>query len=70
VKSAYSVLELASKVEIVPPAAPGFVLALAKAWKSWPPSKVIVFSWQSLHNGIPSRQNLFRRRCGTQFLGG
>ncbi|GAU18222.1 hypothetical protein TSUD_175630 [Trifolium subterraneum] len=38
VKSAYSVLELTSRVEIVPPTVPGFVLA--KVWKSWVPSKL------------------------------
>jgi hypothetical protein len=30
-------------------------------WKSWAPSKVIVFSWQLLLDRIPSRSNLIRR---------
>jgi hypothetical protein len=35
---------------------------LARVWKSWAPSKVIVFSWQLLQNRVPTRQNLFKRR--------
>ncbi|GAU10371.1 hypothetical protein TSUD_422770 [Trifolium subterraneum] len=42
VKSAYSVVELASRVDVVLPEV--FSLILAKVWKSWAPSKVIVFS--------------------------
>jgi hypothetical protein len=34
---------------------------LAKVWKSWASSKVIVFSWQLLQDKISSPQNLFRR---------
>jgi hypothetical protein len=63
VKSAYSVVDLASRVDIVPPEVSSLILA--KVWKSWAPSKVIVFSWQLLQNRIPSRQNLFRRRVIT-----
>ncbi|GAU18667.1 hypothetical protein TSUD_125000 [Trifolium subterraneum] len=35
---------------------------LARVWKSWAPSKVIVFSWQLLLDRVPTRQNLLRRR--------
>jgi hypothetical protein len=35
--------------------------AIAKVWKSWAPSKVIVFSWQALLGRIPTRVNLARR---------
>ncbi|MCH87610.1 putative non-LTR retroelement reverse transcriptase [Trifolium medium] len=42
VKSAYSVVELASRVDVIPPEVSGLILA--KVWKSWTPSKVIVFS--------------------------
>ncbi|MCH81087.1 ribonuclease H protein [Trifolium medium] len=44
--SAYSVVERACGVEAAPSVVPGPVLA--KVWKSWAPSKVIVFSWQLL----------------------
>jgi hypothetical protein len=60
VESAYSVLELASRVDVVPPEVSGLILV--KVWKSWAPSKVSVFFWELLHNTIPSRQNFFRRR--------
>jgi hypothetical protein len=40
-------------------------LILAKVWKSWEPSKVIVLSWQLLQNRILSRQNLFQWRVIT-----
>jgi hypothetical protein len=63
VKSAYSIVELASRVDVAPPEVPNIILA--KLWKSWAPSKVIVFSWQLLQNRIPSRQNLLRRRVIT-----
>jgi hypothetical protein len=36
--------------------------SLAKVWKSWAPSKVIVFSWQALLGRLPMRSNLARRR--------
>ncbi|GAU20655.1 hypothetical protein TSUD_230690 [Trifolium subterraneum] len=35
---------------------------LARVWKSWAPSKVIVFSWQLFQDRVPTRQNLLRRR--------
>ena len=35
--------------------------AISRVWKSWAPSKVIIFSWQLLLDRIPSRSNLFRR---------
>jgi hypothetical protein len=35
--------------------------AVAKVWKSWAPSKVIVFSWQLLLDRIPTQSNLVRR---------
>ncbi|GAU49947.1 hypothetical protein TSUD_408420 [Trifolium subterraneum] len=60
VKSAYSVVELDSRVDVAMPEVPSFILA--KVWKSWAPSKVIVFSWKLLQNRIPSRPNLFRRK--------
>ncbi|GAU22757.1 hypothetical protein TSUD_129690 [Trifolium subterraneum] len=60
VKSAYSIVELASRVDVVMPEVSSLILA--KVWKSWAPSKVIVFSWQLLQNRIASRQNLFRRK--------
>jgi hypothetical protein len=58
-KSAYLAL-----LKGLPPAgAPeGEVLAaVSSVWKSWAPSKVIVFSWQVLLDRIPSRQNLLRQ---------
>jgi hypothetical protein len=36
--------------------------SLAKVWRSWAPSKVIVFSWQALLGRLPTRSNLVRRR--------
>ncbi|GAU36466.1 hypothetical protein TSUD_166320 [Trifolium subterraneum] len=35
---------------------------LSRVWKSWAPSKVIVFSWQLLQDRVATRQNLLRRR--------
>ncbi|GAU16879.1 hypothetical protein TSUD_368280 [Trifolium subterraneum] len=35
---------------------------LARVWKSWAPSKVLVFSWQLLQDRVPTKQNLLRRR--------
>ncbi|MCH87323.1 ribonuclease H protein, partial [Trifolium medium] len=35
---------------------------LSRVWKSWAPSKVIVFSWQLLQDIVPTRQNLLRRQ--------
>ncbi|GAU11500.1 hypothetical protein TSUD_344900 [Trifolium subterraneum] len=63
VKSAYSVLVSNLGVTVVSPEVSDQVLA--KVWKSWVPSKVIVFSWQLLQDRIPSRQNLFRRNVIT-----
>ncbi|GAU33935.1 hypothetical protein TSUD_357340 [Trifolium subterraneum] len=60
VKSAYSVVELASRVDVVMPEVSSLILA--KVGKSWAPSKVIVFLWQLLQNRISSRQNLFWRK--------
>jgi hypothetical protein len=40
----------------------GLDALLAKVWKSWAPSKVIVFSWQLLQDRVPTRQNLLKRR--------
>jgi hypothetical protein len=42
VKSTYSIVELASRVDVVAPKVSKLILA--KVWKSWAPSKVIVFS--------------------------
>jgi hypothetical protein len=42
--------------------------SLAKVWKSWAPSKVIVFSWQALLGRLPTRINLARR--GVVVVGG
>jgi hypothetical protein len=36
--------------------------SLAKVWRSWAPSKVIVFSWQALLGSLPTCSNLVRRR--------
>jgi len=59
VKSAYSHLFKALPAAGIPK---GVVLQAASAvWKSWAPSKVIVFSWQLLLDRIPSRSNLIRR---------
>ncbi|MCH80513.1 putative non-LTR retroelement reverse transcriptase, partial [Trifolium medium] len=38
------------------------VSLLSRVWKSWAPSKVIVFSWQLLQDRVPTRQNLLKRR--------
>ena len=35
--------------------------AVSRVWKSWALSKVIVFLWKLLLDGIPSRSNLTRR---------
>jgi hypothetical protein len=59
VKSAYSLL-----IQGLPDPGilEGVVLqAVSKVWKSWAPSKVIVFSWQLLLDRIPTWDNLFRR---------
>lgn len=54
VKSAYSHL-----IKALPK---GVVLqAVFAVWKSWAPSKVIVFCWQLLLDRIPSRCNLIMR---------
>jgi hypothetical protein len=42
--------------------------SLAKVWKSWASSKVIVFSWQALLGRLPTRSNLVRR--GVVLVGG
>lgn len=62
VKSAYSHL-----IKVVSAAGTPVGVALqvfSAVWKSWAPSKVIVFSWQLLLDRIPSRSNLIR--CGVQ----
>jgi hypothetical protein len=59
VKSAYSSLLKGLQVLGIPQ---GEVLqAVSRVWKSWAPSKVIVFPWQFLLDRIPSRSNLLRR---------
>jgi len=59
VKSAYSSLLKGLTISGIPQ---GEVLkAVSRVWKSWGPSKVIVFSWQLLLDRIPSRSNLLRR---------
>ncbi|GAU25672.1 hypothetical protein TSUD_265990 [Trifolium subterraneum] len=55
VKSAYLAI---TSVE----AAPAQNSLLTRVWKSWAPSKVIVFSWQLLQDRVSTRQNLLRRR--------
>jgi hypothetical protein len=35
---------------------------LVKVWKSWVPSKMIVFSWQLLQDKVLTRQNILKRR--------
>ncbi|GAU45061.1 hypothetical protein TSUD_198490 [Trifolium subterraneum] len=55
VKSAYMVLSAGS-------VASDLDSLLARVWKSWAPSKVIVFSWKLLQDRVPSRPNLLRRR--------
>ena len=58
-KSAYSSLLNGLSVSSIPQ---GEVLkAVSRVWKSWAPSKVIVFSWQLFLDRIPSSSNLFRR---------
>ena len=37
------------------------LLIVSRVWKSWAPSKVIVFSWQLLFDRIPTQNNLVRR---------
>ncbi|GAU27401.1 hypothetical protein TSUD_356360 [Trifolium subterraneum] len=54
VKSAYLAI---TSVEVAPE--PNSLLT--RVWKSWAPSKVIVFSWQLLQDRVPTRQNLLRR---------
>ena len=34
--------------------------AVGRVWKSWAPSKVVVFSWKLILDKIPSRRNLVR----------
>jgi hypothetical protein len=41
--------------------APIRVIALAKVWDSWTPSKVIVFSWQTFLERLPTSSNLAHR---------
>ncbi|GAU30313.1 hypothetical protein TSUD_211700 [Trifolium subterraneum] len=53
VKSAYLAI---TSVEVAPE--PNSLLT--RVWKSWAPSKVIVFSWQLLQDRVPTRQNLLR----------
>ena len=58
VKSAYAYL---SKILPVPGAPNGEILqAVSRVWKSWAPSKVVVFSWQLILDRIPTRLNLVR----------
>ncbi|GAU29855.1 hypothetical protein TSUD_379450 [Trifolium subterraneum] len=48
---------------ILPPISlnPDFVRDLGFLWKSWAPSKVVVFSWQLLRRRLPTRENLGKR---------
>ncbi|KAK2414852.1 hypothetical protein QL285_037392 [Trifolium repens] len=59
VKSTYSLLckELNDDAELMVTSNTVF----EQLWKSQAPSKIIVFSWQVLHNRIPTRDNLMRR---------
>jgi hypothetical protein len=59
VKSAYSLLfaELSEMVDLGGRVNPVFDLI----WKSPAPSKLIAFSWQLIHNRIPTKDNLARR---------
>jgi hypothetical protein len=59
VKSTYSLLckELNGDAELMVTSNTVF----EQLWKSPAPSKIIVFSWQVLHNRIPTRDNLMRR---------
>ncbi|MCI85450.1 hypothetical protein A2U01_0106729, partial [Trifolium medium] len=36
-------------------------MLLPKVWKSWTPSKVVVFSWQLLQDRLPTHRNLWQR---------
>ncbi|MCI06379.1 pantothenate synthetase, partial [Trifolium medium] len=65
VKSVYSVLVSNLGVIVASHVVPDQVLA--KVWKSWEPSKVIVFSLQLLQDRILTRQNLFRRKVIRDF---
>jgi hypothetical protein len=59
VKTAYSILFslVSGEVDQVERVNPVF----ARIWKSPAPSKLIAFSWQVLHNRIPTKDNLMRR---------
>jgi hypothetical protein len=59
VKSAYSLLfsEVSGEVDSVGRVNPVFEWI----WKSPAPSKLIAFSWQLIHNRIPTKDNLARR---------
>ncbi|GAU31969.1 hypothetical protein TSUD_359140 [Trifolium subterraneum] len=37
------------------------IAVVAQVWGSWTPSKVIIFSWQTLPGRLPTRENLVRR---------
>lgn len=34
---------------------------LSSIWNSWGPSKMVVFSWQLMHDRISTRENLLKR---------
>jgi hypothetical protein len=59
VSSAYSLLfsEASGEVDLVGMVNPVF----ARIWSSLAPSKLIAFSWQLLHNRIPTKDNLASR---------
>ena len=60
VKSAYSLLINGLPASGAPQG--DTLRAVARVWKSWAPSKVMVFSWQLLLDKSPTRFNLVR--CG------
>jgi len=59
VKSAYSILIKNLLVAGGPVGEE--LLVVSRVWKSWAPSKVIVFSWQLLLDRIPTTSNLLGR---------
>ncbi|MCI07871.1 ribonuclease H protein, partial [Trifolium medium] len=52
---------LASKMAPLSSLSPSHCDVLHKVWDSWAPSKVVVFSWQTLLSRIPTRYNLAKR---------
>jgi len=66
VKSAYSML--IKRLPAVGAPQGEALFAVARVWKSWAPTKVVVFSWQLLLDRIPTRSNLVQ--CGVPLLEG